>query len=234
MAETADIAVLDGEDAGTTPWEFTSIVEEAGNGFDLDAAAALHGDYGYKVSFGGSNDAAYGKEPMVSVDPCYIRCYFSFPVADYPFSTEATLKKFRLFRAVDASSNVLFELWFRANQSAAQIYQIGYGDNTTSYAITLPEAVDIPLGMSHFVDVGYKKGLDDSGQVEFRLDGNTFYTKAITTSKNSLELRIGSTYAEANPANGEYFYLDDLLVSTTGPIGGYSEAAGTKLVMIRK
>ncbi len=59
MPETGGLFIIDGESAGSTPWEFDSLSEEGSNTVALAAAAKNNGDYGYKITFDGTSDYAY-------------------------------------------------------------------------------------------------------------------------------------------------------------------------------
>ena len=75
MPETADILVIDGEDAGSTPWEFDSITEEGDCDFSLQAAAALHGANGYRYTGSLSYDYGFGSIAIASQTTLYGRFY---------------------------------------------------------------------------------------------------------------------------------------------------------------
>lgn len=225
MPENSDIAVFDGEYAGTTPWEFDSIIEDAGNGFDLSTDAALHFSYGYKVAFGGTNDRAYGYKDFSDKDEIYVRYYFYYDTAHYPFRTEVAADNLYPLSLDDSDAvSTTCNLRFQAYNAGITFYRFYWTDSTGNHNTTLNEAIS--LDTRHYIDIHYKNGAGD-GIAQVWLDGTSLYANTTLTSTEVIDrIRIGNYYGPNAPTNGEYFYIDDIVLNTTGPIGKYEYIAG--------
>lgn len=77
--------VIDGEDAGSTPWEWDSFIDAGSTVFALDASAANHGSYGYSVTWKADGAYAYGNYAFTAVSEIYIRQYIKWS-SDYEWT----------------------------------------------------------------------------------------------------------------------------------------------------
>ena len=217
--ETADIAVIDGEDIPfTTPWGFDFITEESGNDFSLSTAALQHGEYGYQCVFGGSNDAAWAEKTFTEQAEIYVRFYVYYPSTNYPYRTDATFRDSYCFYMRDGSTNVVI-LRLQSNNTGIKIFTVYYQDDSGQQSSVHSTAIS--QNTLHYFDIKYKSGSGD-GAFEVLLDGASITSASnLTTSYLPDAIRVGHVYSGTNPASGEYYYLDDILVSSTGPIGAY-------------
>lgn len=221
MSETADIAVIDGEDAGSTPWEFASIFEGAGNSFTKDAGAAAHGDFGYKLLFGGANALTYGAT-AISRTEIYGRGYV-YISSGYAFGTSYDLSRIFLLR--DASDNLLLSIAIKnaGSPGAAEIWRIDGVD--VGY---VNESDHFSTGEWHYIDFHWRAGSGSDGGAQVWIDGDSVLNKMDVdlSAYTATKFDVGPSYSCQKPINGDYLYIDDVLLSTTGPIGEYLEVGG--------
>lgn len=219
MAETADIAVIDGEDAGADPWEWDSITEQAGNDLSLDASAKNNGSYGYKYSWGGTNEILVGNKSLAGNDFCYAREYFYLPSGNYPYVGSALTRTAYWSRIEAPAGAILVGVRVGMSSTGAAITTINYRDTA---ARTIVTAKILTTDTWHYVDYYYKVHATE-GAIAVWVDGIGLGSAGdLDTSGNTIdEFKCGINYSTVNPANGEYLYIDDVLLSTTGPIGEY-------------
>jgi len=216
VAETADIAVINGEDAGTTPWEFDSISAETGCVFELDVAAALHGSSGYKHVNTGNNEYAYGTKAITEQTEFYIRFYLQLNdvITQYGGSqpifialTDGGVTKFH-FGAITNGSTKAAESW-RYNRNG----------------IYLSDATNFSENVPHYVDMYFKAGSGANGVFTLWVDSTEI--ESITGQDYSAiaidGIKVGQVNASVTVDSGSV-YIDDILLSTTGPIGPYPGA----------
>ena len=225
MAETANIFVIDGEAAGTTPWEWTSLTEEGSNTFALDPNAKNNGVNGYKATLDGTNDLCYGEKSIAGTpSTIYIRGYFYFPSSNYPYSQAGTARYFNLC-AIRSATQDLALLRITAGSSGITKTIFYYRTDTT-----LNQALSgsISTGAWHYIELYYKIHAS-SGEASLWIDGSLETAKTgLNTSSNTITnyragILYGQTPTDMDP--NEYFYIDDVLANTTGPIGVHPIAA---------
>ena len=217
MAETADIAVIDGEDAGTTPWEWDNLAEEGGCTFALDAGAANHGSYGYKFTGDGSNNYAYGYVTFAGQTELYFRYYIYIP-STFNHS-EGTDYAYVGYMQDGAAGKVIAGFQCTPNPAAWALWYSG-GVFSTS-------ATNFSVDEWHRVEIRFYAGSGADGVVQCWIDGDLVFDH---TGLNFAGVEIDKVLAGQMdttllPDNGDYFYLDDILFSTTGPIGAYAGGA---------
>lgn len=219
MPETADIFVIDGENAPTeSPYEFDSLAEDAGNAFELDTPG-IHGNGRYKISFGGTNDGSFGLKSISGQTEVYYRVYFYFPTGAYPHVGQGALQNFKALE-IDRVGGYASRVRFSANNAGAQLTVLEYYDTDFHYPGLGPTPISI--GMPHYLEQYYKIHATE-GAVKLWFDGTLLSnnTGLDTSGVVFTNILTGSTYSSPVPANGEYFYIDDILAATTGPIGAY-------------
>lgn len=219
MAETADIAVIDGEAAGETPWEFTALLEQGLCTYSLDAAAAIHGTGGYKLLFDGNNKYTYAYRSIAAQTEVYRRVYWKIPA----FS--ATNGAWYRMYPVHSGGSDLVQLFLTYHTAGGGSfgYLLTTRDNSGVQAVIDKSANAVFLkDTEYFLDFHWKQGAGNGG-CQFWINGvseasNFTYTN---TTYTAARINSGITAGSANPAVGSVMYFDDLLVSTTGPIGEY-------------
>jgi hypothetical protein len=84
MAEATGLFLADIEENDLA--EFDSITQEGSNTFVASASAALHGSYGARATFDGTNNDAYGVKSITARTEMWARCYFRLS-ADFDGNT---------------------------------------------------------------------------------------------------------------------------------------------------
>lgn len=208
--------VLDGELAGdSTPWEWDSVVVEDGNTFGLSSSAAIHGSYGYRATFGGGNDAAYGIYNFTESTLLYVRFYFKFSNWSGSVGNYYTLN---IQDSEGAASPVqirfywrgsnYFGLWAQTRQNSGYTTIVDKDDEN----IITSEAV-------HYLEMYWKQGNGD-GAAEVWLDGTSQGSNSALTNTNydADQIRIG---IQGNwPGAGSIMDIDDVIIDTSY-IGAY-------------
>jgi hypothetical protein len=213
LPETADIAVIDGEDAGSDPWEFDSIEKNGSNTFELVADAAAHGGYGYRTTYDGVNTKVIGIKSFASQTEVYFRFYIRIKSG---FTVTRSGWSFYIF-------NGLIDLSRHVNLSIGTT-----GFDPTDWELTgdgisgMSTTTNFSLGDWHYIDLYWKAGTGD-GAVKLWIDGDVVSDQSgLNTGAVGLnKLQLGSAIEQGDPTNGDYIDYDDLLVSTTGPLGEY-------------
>jgi len=211
-----ELFLINGEDAGTTPWEFDSITNEGSNVFTLDSDATHRGTNGYSVTFDGTNNDCYAVKAFdVSQDEVYVRGYVyidsGFTLPEYQTTQLLTIRD---------GSTLLADIRIRRGASGSGVptqWQIRGQDITSTTSTT-----NFSLGAWHCIEAHWKAGTGADGGVELWVDGNSAFSEMDNnlTVYSADDITIG-TYWEAVPANGDYLYFDDIKASTE-PIGAYN------------
>jgi hypothetical protein len=221
LAESADIAVIDGENiADVSPWELDSVVEDAGNGFDLSAIAAIHNDYGYRVSFGGVNDSAYAQIDYDGHSDTYVRQYLRFEDFALPNNNDTIL----MYPILQTNQQVLGIYFFWHSATSKMGYMLYLFHAGGASAIINKSAIDVfTQGIPYYMELHYKKGGIGTGGCEMWIDGVSQGSDFTTynCSYEAYRTRVGVN-SGAVPVVGSTIYIDDILVSTTGPIGPFT------------
>lgn len=229
MAETADIFVIDGEDAGTTPWEWDSLVEEAGNTVTLSAANPAHGSYSYEIAFGGSNDRVYATVSFTELTEIYFRFYFEFN----QFSADTG--EIRLLYLSDIGVNACGFLYLQGTGAGNGIgYTLLHRDNTGLRTAVDHSADEIFFpNTRYWIDIHWVQGSSNDGGIEMLLNGVAQGGETNRTNDDFTPdaLWVGNIYAPWNPANGTKYYIDDFLAATTGWIGAYPSPSSAERIV---
>ena len=225
MAEAEGIFLADGENIDdVSPYEFDSVVEEVGNTFALDAAAAIHGTKGYKVAFRGAADGAYGNVAIDSRLKAHKRWYMYFPSDSYPHHADPVLRAWYGMYLLSAGADPFAAyIQFASNDSVVQVNRLYYYVNT-GMADSGILGDSISTDTSHYLEIYYKIG-DGDGAVELLLNGVSIASASALTNDNLtgvIGIRAGVGYASPVPADGDYFYIDDGKIDTS-LIGNYCD-----------
>lgn len=223
LMETADIAVIDAELAGSTPWEFESITQSGGNTFAKAKDARFHGTYGYENVLSTSNSAAYGKLTFPTKTEVYYRMYIKFKTGWS--QTDNTFIRFQLLWGGSGRyPYTLYLYWHSATSTfgvrATSQHRFG------SFTVYNNQAgSDVNLNQWYCFEFRYHGNDASTGGAEFWIDGvskGSDYTRDTSYSEDwPRETRLGMTLSDGTPAGS--IYLDDVLISTEA-IGAYNAA----------
>ena len=197
--------------------EFTDTTITPGMTFDAHADAMLHGTNGFRVIGDGSGSNAYGYKTFSEKTSLYARCYFQVD--------EMTINQYSLgfVLALWDGATALIQFGFRRAAAGAgnpdKWRCVGQDLTSTNGDIG---AFDTP----HYVDMYWTAGTGDNGGAVVWVDGNE--TPIMNELNNNLTAYAADTvrggmYNLTMP-NGNYIYVDDIIVNTTGPIGAYSDS----------
>jgi hypothetical protein len=223
MPETADIAVIDGEDAGSTPYEFDSLVEEGSNTFTLQAAAAAHGSYGYQLLYDGSNNECSGLRSFIGQTNTYLRFYVKFH--SYALPVDLNYSNWNVL--CKEGNYVIYISFYWDEPTSIMGYRL-YGKNGASYSLLVDKRYNQIFEPEIRYRLEFHVKAANPGGYEFWIDDSAVFSDLTSYDVSSWipnELVIGSV-AGHNPEAGSSVYIDDVLLSTTGPIGEYSEVSG--------
>lgn len=227
MAEVDDgLYLIDGEDAGETPWEFDSITIAGDPTFALEAGAANHGSYGYRYTGtgdSGADDWAYGDVAVDDGTEFWVRFYVR--LSDGCAGTGASRGTSIL--------NVGAYLYFLVKSQADSPYTLvtwraslnggSSADFATNFSLNTWHKVEIQLKESGAGEGGAKVWIDDDLGYD---DMDQNWTGVLSTTSVGNH-GGGSAYGLAN---GSYIDFDDIKANTSGPIGDYPEAGGASIV----
>jgi len=227
MAEADDgLFLIDGEDAGSTPWEFDSITNDGSCTFAIDATAKNNGSYGYKASYDGTNRNCYGVVNLSDPSTIYVRGYVYIPSA---FEMGGTYETCVLFYLFDGTTDIIvLSAYCHGTTSMARWHKIsevsGVDEETDS-------VTNFSTDAWHYLEIKFVAGTGSDGIVECRCDGDTLFGGAdtgLSTSALAPEALYVGNYSERGqePANGAYMYFDDIKASASDWVGAYSEAGG--------
>ena len=217
----ADIVVIDGEDAGSTPWEFDSLVEEGGNAIALSAASAIHGSNGYEITYAGTDIDVHGVKDFAEEADTYLRFYINFKSWVAANNTETTWRVLK-----DGTTTLCYfqPRYLTAVPSFGYALQIIHNGGVA--AVINKVATDIfQIDQEYYLELRYKSGGIGTGGYEFWIDGvseGSDFATYDTSDYGANRIEIGTT-AGTVPGNGSVVYVDDIKVAT-GPIGAYPVA----------
>lgn len=218
----ATIWEADGESAGSTPWEFDSLQEDTGSAFTLEAAAAKNGSYGYKDLVSNSG-YCYGVKALADLTEFYAQISFKLtdiaPLFDYD--------RLYLFWMLDAAVDLMWLNLAWHSSGWGVEYRI-YGQSLDYSVIDKAGDYIITDTNWHTIEIYYKYGDADNGIGKGWIDGDLAGSMTNVDCKIGTlvdTLYVGAYNASGNFGSGDYFYMDDILFSTT-EIGPYNEAAG--------
>ncbi len=236
MAELDDgLFLIDGEDAGSTPWEFDSVIVGGSNTFALDVAAKNNGTYGYKASFVGSPPDRNSRGIKTLSDPStiYVRAYVFLSAG---FAMGAAYENLQLLALVDGMTDIIVlgvyehdggELarWWKISEVGG----VGEENDTTNFS----------LNAWHYLEIKFVAGTGSDGIVECRVDGTVLFGGADTGLSSSAlapdTLQVGAQADRGQePVNGSFIYFDDIKAATDDWVGAYSDAGGGIIVLRRR
>lgn len=219
MAESGGLFILDGEDAGSTPWEFDSVTNEGSNVFSLQAGAKNNGTYGYSIVFDGINNDCYALKAFASAkNEVYVRAYV------YIDSTLVipAWGVLGLFSIRDGTT-ILCKAWVRNNTGSAAVpntWRVGGQDLTTVLSAT-----NYSTDTWHYIELHWKKGSGADGGAQVWVDGDSILNEFDNnlTAYAADDIMIGTQFDALPAANGDFLYFDDIKADTSY-IGAYSDS----------
>lgn len=221
MAETGGLFILDGEDAGTTPWEFSSLVVGGTATFALDADAKNNGTYGYTAHGDGTN-ACYGKKSFAEQAEIYVRFYVyipstsSFATWDYPILAEL----------IDGTDTTVWAFGVHTTSGPAEWFA-KYDEASAQTSNT-----NFSVDAWHRVEIRFLSASSNGG-IQVWIDGDAVAALSDFDNNSSAlvpdNLWIGSVTAGKLGSGGEVFY-DDIKADTSA-IGEYSGASATSVII---
>jgi hypothetical protein len=219
--ESGGLLIIDGEDAGSTPWEFDSLTEEGGNTFALDAGAAIHGSNGYKVTFAGSDTDCFAVKSFVAQTNVYVRYYINFAAwsaADFEIFQFAPIR--------DGTSNLIITRFTYRTATSKFNFSVYFQHNAAQPSVFNENGL-IDINKEYCIEVQYKKGGIGTGGysiwVNEILKGSDFTTYD-TTNYDPDNVQIGCDALNI-PDAGSIIYFDSIRVDTSY-IGAYSVGVG--------
>lgn len=222
MAESGGIVVIDAEEGDTS--EFDSVTQEGSNTFAADAGAANNGSYGFKITYDGTNDEAYGYDGFTAETDVYARCYVYIP------ST--------LTSATAWSRTFFLGIWDAAVPCARASFKYN-GSNTAytwetwlAYGVVDTDATNFSTDAWHYVEIRYLKHAATGG-VQMWVDGTLVHDDLDQAAGLDPDrVYVGSTSGSTPAVASDYFYLDDIKVDTS-QVGAYSDAGGASVPLIK-
>lgn len=222
MAESGGLFILDGEDAGSAPWEFTVIYKDATNVFALDAAAKNNGSYGYSATFDGTDDICNGTLTFTERTEIYVRAYV-YIHSNFSFSAPAECISLRL----GDGSVTLCEVRIRRTTAGAgnpEAWRIIGQDLTTTGTGT-----NFSIGAWHYIEIHWLAGTGADGGAQVWIDGDSVFSEFDNnlTAYAVDRIQVGNTASGANPVADSVLYFDDIK-GDTSYIGAYPEEDVTR------
>lgn len=221
MAETGGLAVLDAEEGDTSEW--SSTVVTSGMTFDAHADALNHGSYGFRSISDGVGENARGILTFTEQSEVYVRFYLYIdPTAmSYAQNTGHTICD-----VLDNATGITLYLFREAAGSGNLDSWRLYNDITgSSY-----DGTGFARGEWLRVEIHAKRAASGV-TIELIVNGTTVFQVSANTEALYWD-RISLGYRAVTPANGNYIYLDDVKLDTTGPIGAYSDAGGSSIAVL--
>ena len=218
MSREADDGILryDGEGAGLvaggTPWEWGGLTENNDNTFALAAAAAQHGNYGYRALSAGvsGNATCEGYRGFNAVDEAYFRWYMYIS----PGAIAASLNRIVYLSACNN------DRWRFGVVSGAvapgEFNQWIYNDEALAYSAT-----NFSMGAWHRIEIRALRGADSDGGTQVWIDGDLVFDQLERTWDYAMSALYLGGHTRFAYGVGDYVDYDDIKVSTS-PIGAYT------------
>ncbi len=226
MPETGGLFIIDGESAGSTPWEFSSIVEDGTNTFSLQAAAKNHGDNGYRALMDGSNQLAYGRLNIVGQGEIYCRAYLYL---SNNFDLGANYDVLGIFSLrIGGTTSISFGLRSEGATVASQWRITGTG------VTGLNTNTNFSFLTWHYVELYFlqETGGGGNGVAKVWIDGDLVLDQSgISIGSGDISRIYVGSAGGATPNNGDFIYFDDIKADTS-PVGAYPAAGG--IVILRR
>ncbi len=219
--ETGGLVVIDAEEGDTSEWD--SIEVGGSNTFIAQGAAANNGSYGFRCLYLGTDDKVFAENilPSAQVD-CYYRFYVYFPTGAYPYVGEGAYVDWYLAQLWDETAGeYTARLEVESNSTNVRLRRFRYRHNSGTTAIDITGNVLSP-NTWYRLEL-HVKNANGTGEAELWLGDASIASASSLTNDNydSERLNLGSMFGSGTPANGEYFYLDDIKADTS-PVGAYS------------
>lgn len=223
MAEATGLFLADFEENNTS--EFDSITQEGSNTFSASTSAALHGTYGARATFDGTNNDAYGTKALTARTELWARAYFRFN-ADFSGNTGY------LFPLVikSGSSNRIYPRMLMSGSDVV-ITRFYYQSDAGAGYVTV-DSVVVSKNVTHYIEIYHKSastaGAND-GIARLYLDGSLV---SEVTSIDSDTVTVDGIYAGQRgtivPTLGSYIDIDDVKMDSAyiGPYFSGIEGAG--------
>ncbi len=224
MAETGGIFIIDGEDAGTTPWEFDSINEDLSSTFALAGAAANNGSNGYEATFDGVDITCHGVFGFAQQSEIFIRFYLFVPTG---FTIGSTSGRYTTIFDLGDGGFVGATIRIRTTTGGV-VNQIGGSYRTEAFTF---ESTFFSVNAWHYIEVRF---LNDAfnGGMEWWVDGNLISQDLDqdTSSRFMDGFRIGGISSNDQPGANDSFYIDDIKADTS-QVGAFPPA-GTAATIV--
>lgn len=225
MAESTGIFLIDGESAGSTPWEFDSISESGSNTFALSSAAANNGSYGYKLTWDGTNEGCYATKDQAFSTPndFYLRFYIYIPSGQ----TIDSSGYLGLMNLVDFTTYAVYS-YIKADGTGTPERWRFVLQGITSYESN----TNFTMDAWHYVEVHYVQS-STVGGIQVWVDGDSIIDD-LTNDTSGAGWEIDSVQFGDNAGrsigtfdtNGDYIYLDDIKADSSA-IGAYTDTEVT-------
>ena len=213
---TSALAVLDAEDAGTTPFQFDSVVSDPVNSVTESTVWKAGGSYSYLFTHtSGLLAQNYGVKAFTPSDTLYLR--FTL------FYTAATWNPGAYWQ--------ILNLYDDGASPPVQLILVRQGDGTFGYSVYVNEGNEtedevishageskIPSGVATEIELLYRRSATGGGAavwINGVQDGANFTRD--TSGYNAIQaLHIGNNTSPSPGADGDYFYLDDIEADAVG------------------
>ena len=218
MAEATGLFLADGEDAGTTPWEFATVTNGTNNTFALSASAKLHEDYGYKFVSGGTNEGGYARINISAVGNIYARFYI---YASPDFALGSTYDNLSIFQLTSGGTVRLnFQLNTVATTTVTRWNIVGTSLTSTATTTGYAAAEWVRCDFHWYGGTG-----DSDGGAEVWINGTSIFSELNhSLSAYTIDRLYFGAYAGAIPPLNDYLDYDDLKLDTSY-IGAYPESS---------
>ena len=216
MPESGGLFVIDGEDAGSTPWEFTAVAAEAGNTFALDATNPNHETNAYRASFGGTNEQAYGRKVTGSnYTDVYFRGYVFIPTGA---SVASAWQQVSLFHLCD-DNDVYYQARLCAQGNGdGLLYQWSF--RTAGGTINSSNGTNFSLNAWHLIEIHWKAG-SGTGGAQVWIDETLVFDDLTGTETGDVNYFLVGSYGTDVPVDEVDIDFDDIKADESY-IGPYS------------
>jgi hypothetical protein len=194
--ESPGIALMDGENAGSSPWEFSALGGGGPSTFALDAAAAAHKGFGYRYQFVTSVSYPYGAKYFTAANNLFFRFYIRFP------TTSSGNEKFVSL----VNGGALFYVGVQSNNKWALTNGVGFAGGGLA---------DLIPGKWYLVEINYVR----NGTSQFWIDGTLVSSQASTPDLQVTEIDVGHI-PTASVGFMDHVDFDDIKVDSVA-IGPY-------------
>ncbi len=228
MAETGGLVVIDLEENDLA--EFTDTTAEAGNTIAASTDYILHGSYSLKITFGGSNNGAWGYYTF-GAGQTTVYCRIYFHIDTLSMAENDYIDLFSLKDGADSGSLIMgvriydkgvpgeYGLYVEARENGGGQIRV----NKTNDSIFLDDT-------DYYIEVYWKAGAGD-GEDGFWINGVEEYTASGKTNDNFNIDTIVVGDREGSVPTGGTIYIDDIKADTS-PVGAYPVAGG--IVVLRR